>query len=579
MKMPRQTVCITLMLCLAAALTFAIAGCQPSSSQQPSSATASSSSIDATITFSHESGAYRDASLELAIKNPANLPMVYTTDGSGPTSASERVSGPIALDARDTNRAFIEQLAAEVPDNRTLHVDDTLPTATVVRAAAILPDGTVGPIATNTYFIGEDIVELFGDAMVVSLVVDPADLLDYETGIVAKGAIYDAHREENEALTNEMQFNVQANYTQKGRDWEREAVTEFFDRSNELTHEASCGIRLRGHMSRVYAQKSFNVYLRGSYGMKSLDYDLFADAVTVAGGSPATSFKSFCLRSGGNDTEMLRYRDSLLQHALSGLDFAIQSMRPAIVFLNGEFYGVYSLAEKYSDAYVADHYGVDASNVVIIEDGEIDEGQDSDLALYDELMGFAQRDLADEATWNAFGALVDVQSMADFYAAQIYVGNYDFEETRNCRVWRAREPEADSEYADGRWRWMLFDTEFSCGLYDLPTTKADYDTMGRYLKTCPLFASAMHNSSFRELVRARLVDLSQGAFESAHVSALFDEWWGTWEPWIELSCKRFATKFDMAQWDKGLAIDFFEDRATNVLAFFDKHAAEMSAAR
>ena len=577
-------------LLLAVAL---IAGCQSSATSSASSASTAGSASSASSTsstnstssadtetaviFSVESGAYQEESIDLTLSSPSGLPIVYTTDGSLPTASSERFDSTITIDSNDTNSAFIAQLNDEIPDFRSIVADDSLPTATVIRAAVLLPDGTVGPAFTNTYFVDEDLVQMFGGIAVVSLVVDPADLLDYENGIMAKGAIYDEHRVENERSNFGNQFETQANYTQKGRDWEREATIELFDGSNMLSYEAPCGIRLRGNMSRIYAQKSFNVYFRDSYGVKKMEYPLFGDAATSSEGEPVTTYKSFCLRSGGNDTETLRYRDSLLQQSLDGYDYATQASRPAIVFLNGEFYGVYSLAEKYSDSYVESHYGIDSKNAVLFEDGELDEGVDEDQALYDDLMQYAERDLADDVTWDEFSNVVDVQSMADFYATQIFIGNHDFSETKNYRIWRARDPEEGNTYADGRWRWMLYDTEFSTGLYGIAETQADYDTMGQYLNTCPLFAAAMRNPAFRELVRDRLVDLSQNSFEPTKTSTLFDGWWEIWEPWIDMSCKRFATPISDAEQGLTSAKDFFAQRANYVLDYFDVHAAEIAA--
>ena len=562
------------------AISFLV-GCQSSTASSATSASAASSAssadVETAVTFSVESGAYQAQSIDLTLSSSSGLPIVYTTDGSLPTASSVRFDSAISIDSSDTNRALIAQLNNEIPDFRAIVVDDSLPTATVIRAAVLRPDGTVGPTFTNTYFVDEDLVQMFDSIMVVSLVVDPANLLDYESGIMAKGAIYDEHRAENELLSNGNQHEVQANYTQKGRDWEREATIELFDGSNTLSYEAPCGIRLRGRVSRIYAQKSFNVYFKDSYGTKKMEYPLFGDIATSSNGDPVTTYKSFCLRSGGNDTELLRYRDSLLQETLGGYDYATQASRPAIVFLNGEFYGVYSLAEKYSDSYIESHYGVDSKNVVMFEDGELDEGVDEDQALYNELIEFAERDLADEATWNEFNNVVDVQSMADYYATQLFIGNYDFDETQNCRIWRARDPEEDSAYADGRWRWMLYDTEFSTGLYGLQVTQADYDTMKQYLEICPLFAAAMRNPTFRELVRSRIIDLSQNAFEPTRITTLFDEWWVVWKPWINLSCKRFATKIDSAEQSLTFAKDFFARRADCIIDFFDLHVAEIAA--
>ena len=185
------------------AISFLV-GCQSSTASSATSASAASSAssadVETAVTFSVESGAYQAQSIDLTLSSSSGLPIVYTTDGSLPTASSVRFDGAISIDSSDTNRALITRLNNEIPDFRAIVVDDSLPTATVIRAAVLRPDGTVGPTFTNTYFVDEDLVQMFDSIMVVSLVVDPANLLDYESGIMAKGAIYDEHREENEQL-------------------------------------------------------------------------------------------------------------------------------------------------------------------------------------------------------------------------------------------------------------------------------------------------------------------------------------------------------------------------------------------
>ena len=529
------------------------------------------------MAFSLESGAYAEKTIDLILENPAGLPVVYTIDGSTPNSASQRVDGTLTIDSSDTNSELIDRLNQEIPDFRTILVDESLPTATVIRAATLLPDDTVGPVFTNTYFVGEDLQALFGNIMVISLVTDPANLFDYNTGIMAMGALYDEHRSENERLTEDNMYNVQANYSQKGRDWEREATMEFFDGSNELSFEAPCGIRLRGHISRIFAQKSFNVYFRDSYGMKLMNYALFGNSATDENDSPITTYKSFCLRAGGNDTESLRFRDSLLHEQMKHSTFATQATRPAIVFLNGEFYGVFSLNEKYSDSYAKSHYGVASDNVVIFEDGELDEEKDEDGKLWGQLMVNTALDLSDDATWNAFCDIFDLRSFVDHYAMQLYIGNYDFHDFHNARFWRVRDADPSSTYGDKKWRVMAFDLEYSMGLIEYAGTSPDYDIVGQYLSTSSLFASAMHNPSFRAMVRERLVDLSKTTFEPSHINAVFDEWWSTWKPWIMMSCKRFSTNPESPQLNVDSAKDFFSQRAQHILGYFDEHAAALAA--
>ena len=532
----------------------------------------------AEVIFSHESGAYSEDPIELILENPSGHEIVYTTDGSLPTIDSARFSKAIKLDSRDSNPELIRRLAKETPGGRTLLVDATLPTATVIRAAVVLADGTVGRAFTNTYFVGQDLGSLYGDIMVASIVADPYDLLDYETGIMAAGAIYDQHREENEALDYIEYDYLQANYMQRGRDWERCANLELFDGANCLSYEAPCGIRLHGNYSRSFAQKSFNIYFRGSYGMSHMDYDLFDGAQSEASGLPISSFKSFCLRSGGNSTEMMRFKDSFLQQQVADRRVSTLTTRPAVAYLNGEFYGVYNLNEHYSKNYVESHYGVSKDNVVMFEDGFIDEGIEEDLKLYYELIQFCDRDLSDASTWDEFCSVVDVQSMADFYAIELYISNWDFNEWKNYRVWRSREPEGGSEYGDARWRWMLNDLDISAGMYGNYAISAGYDNVGVCLKNCALFASAMHNPSFRELMRECLVDLSEGAFEPDRVLKGLDDWWNAWRPLIELSNKRFNTDMEDAESELSFTKEFFAERDGWILYYYDLHAAEYEAA-
>ena len=547
-----------------------LAGCT-STATEPSP----TSEPDVTLVFSHDAGAYQTDCIDLTIENPSGLEIAYTTDGSVPTLDSPRVVGPLRIDSSDTNAALITTLAEEIPDWRSLATDESLPTATVIRAAAILPDGTLGPTFTNTYFVDEDLPALFDGMMVVSLVVDPFDLLDYETGIMAKGAIYDEHAEQNDAAAaQDRGWEVEANYTQRGRGWERAATIELFDGTNELSFEGPCGVRLRGFMSRVYSQKSFNLYFRGSYGMDRLEYPVFG---TSADGTTLSSFKSICLRAGGNATEMAKFRDLLFQELLSGYDVSTQVMRPAIVFLNGEFYGICCLCEKYSAEFVESHYGIDANNVVMFEDGMFDEGVEDDVALYEELMSFATRDLSDEATWEEFCSLVDVQSMVDFYAAQIMLANTDFNEGKNFRVWRYREAEAGVECGDCRWRWMLYDLEFSAGIYGYERESAEADTVEFMLQASPLFASAMRNEAFREMMRERLVDLANNALEPSRTCELIDETWSWWSPYIQMSCTRFALWFEVAEVDVQRIRAFFSERPKYIIEHYDRHAEEIAA--
>ena len=109
---------------------------------------------DMSLLFSAGSGIYSQTEMDLTIMNPGGNTVCYTTDGSLPTGESAKVTGPIYLTTADTNSALIDRLSNEFLGGGTLMKDASLPTATVIRAAVLRQDGTMGPVMTHTYFLG-----------------------------------------------------------------------------------------------------------------------------------------------------------------------------------------------------------------------------------------------------------------------------------------------------------------------------------------------------------------------------------------------------------------------------------------
>ena len=243
----------------------------------------------------------------------------------------------------------------------------------------------------------------------------------------------------------------------------------------------------------MYSQRGFNIYFREDYGAKSLNADIFGNGIS--------KYKSLTLRNGGNAADSLKFKDSWIQGRLSGMGFSVLSSKPALVYINGEYWGLYILQEKYSDSFIKEHFGI--QDIVMVKDYEIEEGDAADL--FDELLEFRTRDFSDPDVWENFKETVDIQSMADYFAAQIYIGNGDWTVDSNTCLWRSVE---ESEgYRDGRWRYMLYDTEYSSSLYGLVITSASYDHMGLAEMRFPLFAKAMQVEEFRELFDSSLSEV------------------------------------------------------------------------
>ena len=504
--------------------------------------------------FSHSSG-YIEEKSTVSLSAPEGYAVYYTVDGSEPTTESVRYTDEIVLSAQPSVLAANADKWSLIPDS--YKTDSTLPSAEVIRAIAVAPDGTAGDIVTNTYFFSP-----LPSIPVISLVMEYDDLLDYETGIIAKGAVYDAWKTTESArpiMEADQKWLYEGNFSQKGKEWERPVHLQIFE-NGELT-ESDAGIRLHGGASRRVAQKGFNIYFREDYGEKTLDYVLFPDFTDTAGNT-VSSFKSFVIRNGGNDWNYLKFHDEFIQKMADGLGFVTQASRAVIVYLNGEYYGIETMQEKYSDADLANRYNVSKENVILIKEGELEEGTDEDLTLYNELLAFAQKDLSDPAVYSEFESVTDTQSMADYFAFEIYIGNGDWTGMdKNTELWRTRVAENDQ---DGKWHFVLYDTEYSAGLYGYESTSAAHDHLADALDYFPLFGAAMQNDTFKAMFAASM-EKAAGLFRSDNYMPVLSDCVSVYKPHMADFYKRYGSDMEIWESNYDMLNSFFASRYDDIM--------------
>ena len=518
---------------------------------------------DPEVAFSLEAGVNaKNQPLELYA--PEGCEIYYTTDCSDPVVSPEHLySEPLALTASASRLAAASNLINV--GSHKIYDNNSLPKAVTVKAVAVRPDGVASPIATRTYFLQER-----EPVAVISISTDYDNLLNYDAGIMVKGAYYDAWVDTPEAadtIANKQYWKYQGNYTQKGKNWERPATFELFDGENYLVE--NCGIRLRGDASRMYAQKSFAFYFTKDYVVNGLDYALFDDA-TAVDGNVVSNYKNFIVRNGGNDTEYLKFHDALIQSLAKNLNFATQASRPAVLYLNGEYMGIYVMQERYDGKFFADHYLVDEDAVVLVQEGLLTGGNETDAALYEELQSYANMDLTDPEVYNAFCNVVDIESMIDYYATEIYIANGDWRPAKNTCLWRTRTPENDS-FGDGKWRWALYDTEYSSSLYNKPETSYSYDSFTAALNEDPLFAGLVNNPVFYQAFVEKIESLAANDFSSTTVNSALDSFSSVYKPYMSNYYKRYGNTSWV--WNDNIngIRDFFANRAQYILNYVENY--------
>ncbi|AKM78799.1 MAG: hypothetical protein UX85_C0004G0190 [Candidatus Beckwithbacteria bacterium GW2011_GWB1_47_15] len=279
---------------------------------------------------------------------------------------------------------------------------------------------------------------------VVAIDTAPKNLWDEEIGIYVKGN--------------------HDNYLQKGKVWERPAEIKFYEVDGKLVFENKIGLRLHGEGTRLMPQKSFRVYFKEVEGGAGIiSYPVF-------GAEGSKRYASLVLRPGDNQETMIR--DELASRLVrQNSDIDVRLARPVAVYLNGEYWGLYFLQERFDQAYFRERYGA-SSNLLDLVEVVLASGENKGLAVVDKELNnqvaveeYNQLLAKVRECHGCFGyysldGIVDLTNLRDYLVWEMFFGNADWP-YNNTRAWRYKK-EGKGEL-DGRWRWLLFDLDAGMG--------------------------------------------------------------------------------------------------------------------
>lgn len=433
---------------------------------------------------------FYDAPILVELKTAKTAEIYYTTDGSEPDQ-SDKLYDPTEGIYFTTSRG-------------------NFPAARTIKARAYYADGTVSAVAVHTYFCLDDIGDRFTTA-IFSITGEESVLTGKPDGIF-----------------------YGENYNNRGDESEREVHIEAWDAAGERLFSQYCGIRIYGGASRATSIKSTKIYARKRYssGIGKFHTDIFG--TPAQDGTVVAEYDKLVLRNAGNDFQFGFIRDELCQTLAKQAGFQdYEAVVPAVVYLNGEYYGLFWLHESYCDDYFKEKYPNDkAQGKFIVAEGNEqwkDTSEDGGDEVYAEEYNkiyetYANADLTVQETYDALCKVIDIQNYLDYFAFNTYINNNDWPQN-NYRCYRyvpAEGEKLDGVY-DGRWRYLLHDTDFSFGLYGMKETIASYNNIAKILnpksdRYAPLFASLMHRSDCREYFLNKLTELSEGALSGQNVT-------------------------------------------------------------
>lgn len=493
-----------------------------------------------------EHGGFYGSELDVELyHNLSESVIYYTLDGTIPTEESQRYEQPITVSSRAGEANQLADIRTS-PLARWQAPSEAFK-GTVLRATEYRQGQPVSAMLTQTYFVDEAKANRY-ELPVFSITTEPNHLFDYETGIYVPGGHYE--RLGDNDLTNP------GNYTQRGREWERPGHVAFYESDGTLAFAQDVGLRIHGGVSRVYPQKTLRLYARNEYGNSTIDYQIFPD-------KDKDSYKRLILRNSGQDWLRTMFADALMQSLLKDMIVDTQAYRPSIVFINGEYWGIHNIRERYDKHYLERNYGVDRENVdLLVNEREVSEG---DTDHYDDMIAYIEQNgVQDDADFKHIQTMMDTDNFIDYQIANIYLKNMDWP-GNNTRYWRLRkddyDPHADEGH-DGRWRWLVFDTDFGFGYQEGPQTYA-FDSLAFATQvggnSCPnpdwstfLLRSLLENDTFRQQFINRFADLLNMSFEPERVLQQIDVMQDDLEGSMEEHIQRWAHPISVNRWEENV---------------------------
>lgn len=533
--------------------------------------------------FSQESGFY-SSSISLSISHPdPTAQILYTIDGSEPsesafegipyryrtsyaqnpgdtpgnlvtlTTRTQRYGAPLIIQNRSSEPNVISQIPGNWNTDPFYLPRSPVLKGTVVRAKAVKPGFSDSEVITQTYFVFPGGRNLF-TLPVASVTVNPSGLFDVEEGIYVPGIDFETWRAENpdqraEALSP-------ANYHRRGEEAEREAHFTFFGRGNDrIDLEQNIGVRIHGFTGRIYPQKTLRLYARGSYGDSNFDFPFFGE-------TGPNRHRRLLLRNSGQDYNSTFLRDAVAQTLVRHMRFDTQLYQPLVLFINGEYWGIHNLRERYDRHYLELEYGVNPDNIDLMEtNGVVIEGDGDHYFNMNQYID--QNDLADEEHYLEVTRRMDPDNFMDYQIAQLFLQNYDWPGS-NLRYWRAKTDayEPGRPYGqDGRWRWLMFDMDRVMTLYENVDPDWRFNTL--YFATADdgpdfpnppwstfLLRNLLKNEGFRKAFINRYADQLNTAFSTERFVSLINELSLAIRPEINRHQERWM--FIINNWDSEL---------------------------
>ena len=289
---------------------------------------------------------------------------------------------------------------------------------------------------------------------------------------------------------------------------------EYFE-NQELILDQEVDLRIHGGKgSRNKPQRPFRLTARKRYGKEFIEHAFFEEKPNV------DKFKHIILRNSGSDFLVSNFRDGFWHQLVlkSNLDVEVLAFQPAVVLLNGVYWGVMNIRERVSEHYISENHEISTEEIIITEK-QLEPVLGDTIHFYNFKELAINSDLSIDENYSAVADQLDIASYLDYFSTEIFSGNLDWP-ANNIKYWKESP-------TSGKWRYIMFDLDTTIELF--PFVPIDADVFfhifvdKEWSVNSKIFMSLLENSEFKRNFINRLADLMNTSFSEKHLQEVLDE--------------------------------------------------------
>ncbi len=458
------------------------------------------------------------AKQEYAVKPVMSVPAGFYTS-----------SQTVAITAPGTGLSIRYTIDGSIPTVASAIYSTPIPisTTTVIRARTFSSDPLVPSsfVESNTYFINVNhtvaVASVFGDLV--------ADLL-------------------------------------AGNQSDPETGLEYFDNNKVLVAESTGETNKHGNDSWAYSQRGFDFVSKDEMGYNyALNYKVFIN-------KPRQSFQKIIFKAAANDNYPsgvpglpAHIRDSYA-HTLSqrgNLNLDARTWAPAVVYVNGQYWGVYDVREKVDDSDFIDYYynqpEEDVQFLMTWGNTWSQYGGVQAQTDWDALKNYiVSNNMAVQANYDHVDSLFSTKSFVDYFVFNSWLVTSDWLNW-NTAWWRGLNPGGDKK----KWRYTLWDLDAIMGHYvnytGIPDPSTNADPCNVDVLPDPggqghtqILNALLANPGFKQYYQARYIDLMNTTLNCNFTLPLYDSMIAVIQPEMLAHCAKWGGSY--STWQTNAAV-------------------------